>query len=135
MIRRLLPAAAMLPLLMVMPGCILTTAQEPIGDMTVADARNIIYTVKSGYAATEILATQYIRLPACEMPMPATLCSSASVVRQMIKARDAARTGINSGEEVVLNATASTPTLVAAVNAAKAAYAAFKTITEANKKS
>lgn len=109
-------------------------AQAPIGQMTVDDARNIIYTLKSSYAATEVVATQYVKLPACEKPAAPPLCSSAPVVRQMVKLRDSARAAIYGGEEVVLNSSASTPLLSAAIAAAQNGYASFKIITETYKK-
>lgn len=108
-------------------------ASTPIGEVTVADARNIAIGLKSTYAATEILATEYILLPGCEKPNAPTLCSSEAIVRQMGKIRATARTAINGLEDVAFNATASTPALTAAVSAAQAAYNAFKTITATKK--
>lgn len=106
-------------------------AQTPVGDQTVADARNTIYAVKSGYAITLRAATAYVKLPACEKPGAPVVCSSRDVVVALAKAQDAAKATIDNAEATVLRATGSSSVLTAAVDAAKSAYAAFKGVAAA----
>lgn len=132
MIRALLIAAALALAPLSLGGCsAVQTAQTPVGDQTVADARNTIYAVKSGYAITLRAATAYVKLPACEKPGAPTVCSSRDVVVALAKAQDAAKATIDNAEATILRATGASSVLTSAVDAAKSAYSAFKGVTAA----
>lgn len=130
--KRLVMAAAGIMLALALNACAaVQTAQQPIGDQAVADARNTIFALKASYGATLRAATAYVRLPPCSLPTSPAICSSTAVVTQLAKAQLAASSAIDSAEEAILNAKGSSSVLATAVDAAKAAYASFRGVTDA----
>jgi hypothetical protein len=121
-------------LFLALAGCgALQSAQSPIGINTVADARNILYATESAYTITLRTADEYVKLPACGRPASPPICSSTAVVRQMAKAKAAAKQAIDSAEEVVLNAKEADSVLKSAIRAATAAQDSFKSIVDVYK--
>lgn len=128
--RRLLMAGALaLVAALSLGGCdAMRIAQQPTGAQTVSDARNTIFTIKSGYGVTVRAATAYVKLPPCALPSSPPICANTAVVKQLAKAQIAASATINSAEEVILNAKGSSTLLSTAVDAAKSAYASFQEV-------
>jgi len=106
-----------------------SAASTPVGAQTIADARNTVYAVKSGYAIALPFAKAYVTQTPCSFPkaLPAPLCSSDAGVSALDKARATLSSAINRAEALALSASPSQSDLSVSIDVLKAAYAEFQT--------
>lgn len=88
------------------------------------------FAARSAYAATLIVATQYVRLPRCGQPASPPICSDPPIVATMRKAELAADAATLAGEDAVRTLGATPALAQLAVTGATNSVQAFKAIAE-----
>lgn len=111
----------------------INTATSSITPSTMDAANKAAYTAKAGYAASLIVAAQYVKLTRCEAPSAPALCSKQAVVDQIRKADLAADAATQAAENAVRNLGSDPLIVSAAVEAATQSVAALTTITNTYK--
>ena len=87
-----------------------------------------VFQVKSGYATALTAAVAYKKLPGCKVPVQQP-CSDAKVVAQMQKADNVAAGALDAAEAAVRTPGFGKNAVTSALGAARAALAAFVSIT------
>lgn len=120
--------------LSLLAGCsAINTATSSLTPSTMDAANKAAFTAKAGYAASLIVAAQYVKLTRCEAPKAPALCSKQAVVDQIRRADLAADAATQAAENAVRTLGTDPMIVSAAVEAATQTVAALTTITNTYK--
>lgn len=111
----------------------INTATQSVTPNTMDAANKAAFTAKAGYAASLIVAAQYVKLTRCEAPAAPALCSKQAVVDQIRKADLAADAATQAAENAVRTLGTDPLIVSAAVEAATQSVTALTTITNTYK--
>lgn len=105
-----------------------TAANSSPSATALADARNTVYALKSGYGAALVLVVNWAKTPLCGAPgaLPAPTCPTQPAINALAKADRVAGDAISKAEALALSASPDKSNLALAIEAARVGYSAFQ---------
>jgi hypothetical protein len=124
---------AALAVILTVPGCSVlqgasTAANSSPSPTALADAKNTVFALKSGYGAALVLVVNWAKTPLCGAPgaLPAPTCPTQPAINALAKADRVAGDAINKAETLALSASPDQSNLTLAIQTAQTAYGVFQ---------